>query len=246
MSRQYTQSAFFVLLAPIVVKVRSEGSKMLPSVRLAQNWLETGGKIHDWNNLGGYKVGNGSTNAYWKGKSVSTSTWEVYDGRSVTTTANWRVYDSIYDFYKDQDLLFAKTRYARVRAATTPELQTAALYACGYATDPNYASKLMSIIKANDLTKYDTLSKEDEEMTKEEKAIFITLQTTVKTQAKQIADLERRLNLSGKETYAIHYAEAVNAAKAAGAITTSEDKSKIELNMIQMLHNLGLFKKVGQ
>lgn len=55
-------------------------------------------------------------------------------------------------------------------------------------------------------------------MTKEEKAIFITLQTTVKTQAKQIADLERRLNLSGKETYAIHYAEAVNAAKAAGAI----------------------------
>ncbi|MNO65860.1 hypothetical protein D3C76_566350 [compost metagenome] len=56
-------------------------------------------------------------------------------------------------------------------------------------------------------------------------------------------DLEKRLNISGKETYAINYTEAITAAKEAGAITTSADKSKIELNMIQMMYNMGLFNK---
>lgn len=69
----------------------------------------------------------------------------------------------MYDFYKDQDLLFAYTRYARVRAAKTPEEQAAALYACGYATDPQYAAKLMTIIKSEGLTKYDVIQ-EDEYM----------------------------------------------------------------------------------
>lgn len=186
MGTKYTKSAFFSLLGPTVVQVRQEGSPMFPSVRLAQNWLETGGTIHDWNNLGGYKVGTGSPNAYWKGASVSTSTWEVYDGQTVTTMANWRAYDSVYDFYKDQDLLFGKSRYTRVCAAETPEDQCAALYACGYATDPDYASKLLAIINANGLTKYD---EEANGMTAAEKAEFEALQKTVKEQAALIASL---------------------------------------------------------
>jgi len=87
------------------------------------------------------------------------------------------------------------------------------------------------------------ITKEDEEMTAAEKKDFEALQATVKEQAKQIAALEKRLNISGKETYASGYVDAVTAAKAAGAITTSADKSKLELNIIQMLYNLGLLKK---
>lgn len=87
------------------------------------------------------------------------------------------------------------------------------------------------------------ITKEDEEMTAAEKDVSTALQTTVKEQAKQIAALEKRLNITGKETYASGYAEAVEAAKKSGAITTSSDKSKIDLNIIQMLHNLGLLKK---
>ncbi|SFE55050.1 flagellar protein FlgJ [Paenibacillus catalpae] len=155
MTQQLNKQAFFEFLSATVVKVWKEGSPLLPSVRLAQNWLETGGRIHEWNNLGGYKVGSGIPNAYWKGRTVCTSTWEVYDGKRVTQKADWRVYDSVYDFYKDQDLLFAKSRYDRVRAAKTPEEQTAALYACGYATDPDYAAKLLSIIKSNNLRAFD-------------------------------------------------------------------------------------------
>lgn len=170
MTQHLNKTAFFAFLSDTVVKVWKEGSPLLPSVRLAQNWLETGGKIHEWNNLGGYKVGSGIPNAYWKGRSVCTSTWEVYDGKRVTQKADWRTYESVYEFYKDQDLLFTKSRYDRVRAAKTPETQCAALYACGYATDPDYAEKLLSIIKSNNLTSFDIIQadaqveEEDEDM----------------------------------------------------------------------------------
>lgn len=175
MAQQLAKQAFFAFLSATVVKVWKEGSPLLPSVRLAQNWLETGGKIHEWNNLGGYKVGGGIPNAFWKGRTVCTSTWEVYNGTRVTEKADWRAYDSVYDFYKDQDLLFAKSRYDRVRAAKTPELQCQALYACGYATDPDYASKLMSIITSNNLTSFDILQVDDEEERGEEEMEPITV-----------------------------------------------------------------------
>ncbi|MEF2966086.1 glucosaminidase domain-containing protein [Paenibacillus sp. M1] len=239
MGKKYSKAKFFALLAPIVVQVRQEGSKMFPSVRLAQNWLETGGKINDWNNLGGYKVGSGKTTPYWDGSSVNTKTWEVYNGTKVTTSANWRAYKSLYDFYKDQDLLFGNTRYARVRAATTPEEQCKALYACGYATDPEYANKLISIINSNNLTKYDEEAGED-------MAKIAELEATITTLEKRIATLEKVVNVSGNQEPPAWAHEAIGAAKAAGAITTSNDKGRAELVTIQMLHNMGLFKKEGK
>ncbi|MEK3943561.1 M15 family metallopeptidase [Paenibacillus sp. FSL H3-0310] len=69
------------------------------------------------------------------------------------------------------------------------------------------------------------------------------LEAIVMKQDGRLRDVEKRLNISGKETYSINYTEAITAAKAAGAITTSADKSKLELNIIQMFFNLGLFKK---
>jgi flagellar protein FlgJ len=136
---------------------------MFPSVRIAQNILETGCVIHSWNNLGGIKVGSGKPNAYWRGGAVNKGTWEVYDGvRDDNVTAAFRAYDTLYDFYKDQDLLFELSRYARVRAAKTPGEQALALQECGYATDPQYPGKLMTIIKAYDLTKYDVTEEDDD------------------------------------------------------------------------------------
>ncbi|OMD64688.1 hypothetical protein BSK62_17110 [Paenibacillus odorifer] len=69
------------------------------------------------------------------------------------------------------------------------------------------------------------------------------LEAIVMKQGKRLEAVEKRLNISGKETYAINYTEAIAAAKAVGVITTSADKSKLELNIIQMFFNLGLFKK---
>jgi flagellar protein FlgJ len=158
-----TSNDFINAVLPHVLQVRKEGSLMFPSVRIAQNILETGCVIHSWNNLGGIKVGSGKPNAYWRGGAVNKGTWEVYDGvRDDNVTAAFRAYDTLYDFYKDQDLLFELSRYARVRAAKTPGEQALALQECGYATDPQYPGKLMTIIKAYDLTKYDVTEEDDD------------------------------------------------------------------------------------
>ncbi|WP_339314644.1 M15 family metallopeptidase [Paenibacillus sp. FSL R10-2734] len=69
------------------------------------------------------------------------------------------------------------------------------------------------------------------------------LEAIVVKQEERLAAVEKRLNISGKETYAINYTEAITAAKAVGAISTSAEKSKLELNVIQMLYNMGLFAK---
>lgn len=146
---------FIAKLSPIVQQVRRDGSPIFPSVRLAQNILETGGVLHPWSNLGGIKVGSGSPNAYWRGGVVYKGTWEVYDGKRVDIQAAFRAYDTLYDFYMDQDLLFRLPRYERVRRAGMPEAQAEMLQACGYATDPNYARKLITIIRDEKLRGYD-------------------------------------------------------------------------------------------
>lgn len=152
---ELTRAEFIATLAPYAVQLRLEGSPMFPSVRLAQNLLETGGVIHSWNNLGGIKVGSGKPNEWWDGSSVHKSTWEFINGMRVDTSANFRAYKSVYHFYKDQDLLFQLPRYENVRNAKTPEEQCAMLQLCGYATDPQYPGKLMSLIDAHELKKYD-------------------------------------------------------------------------------------------
>lgn len=150
-----TREAFIRTLAPIAIRARREGSSLFVSVRLAQNLLETGGNIPSWNNVCGIKVGTGKPNAYWRGKTVNRRTWEVRDGRSVVEAADFRAYDSVYDCYKDQDLLLQLPRYAPVRAADTPDRQAKALQASGYATDPRYADKLIDIMNVYQLRRYD-------------------------------------------------------------------------------------------
>ncbi|WP_422751721.1 M15 family metallopeptidase [Paenibacillus graminis] len=82
-----------------------------------------------------------------------------------------------------------------------------------------------------------------QEEASEDMSKIAELEQVVEEQEGRIAALEKRLNISGKETYATGYKDALEAAKAAGAVTTSADKSKLELNMIQILFNLGLFTK---
>lgn len=150
-----TRSQFFAAIAPAVLFVRDEGSKMFPSLRMAQSLLESGGELHPWNNLGGIKVGGGKTNSYWQGEAVVKGTWEFIDGKTITARAAFRAYKSIYHFYKDLDLLLARPRYERVRSAGTPERQAEMLYACGYATDPAYPVKLIALMRQYGLQVYD-------------------------------------------------------------------------------------------
>ncbi|OKP91341.1 M15 family metallopeptidase [Paenibacillus sp. P32E] len=69
------------------------------------------------------------------------------------------------------------------------------------------------------------------------------LEGIISKQDGRLAALEKRLNISGQETYSKDYEKVIQAAKDAGIITTSADKSKIELNVITMLVNSGLANK---
>lgn len=77
---------------------------------------------------------------------------------------------------------------------------------------------------------------DDQPMTKDEKLAFDKLQEAVSA-------IEKRLNINVDQTYATNYEKAIVSAKNAGVITSSAEKSKIELNMIQMLYNAGLLNK---
>src|SRR5262245_55399499 len=90
---------FITYLVPIAVQARRDGSPLFPSVRLAQNILETGCNLNERNNLGGFKVGGGRPNEWWLGATYKTPTWEVIGGRRIETFATWRSYASVYDFY---------------------------------------------------------------------------------------------------------------------------------------------------
>ncbi|UVC29968.1 flagellar assembly peptidoglycan hydrolase FlgJ [Pantoea sp. SOD02] len=84
----------------------------------------------------------------WQGKTTEITTTEYIDGVKRKVKAAFRVYDSYEHALSDYAKLLTKNpRYNRVVASTTPEQGAKALQAGGYATDPAYAQKLITIIQ---------------------------------------------------------------------------------------------------
>ena len=133
---------------------------LFPSVTYAQYVLECGWDgstlSETYNNAFGIKAGSG-----WTGQTVDLPTQEYIDGQWITTTATWRVYDDINQSVRDRtQFLLENSRYTQggVFSASTYQEQCQALQNSGYATDPSYASLLISIIEDNNFTIYDTVT----------------------------------------------------------------------------------------
>lgn len=133
---------------------------ILPSVSAAQAILES-----DWgesllaqypnHNLFGIKASSD-----WKGKRVDLPTQEYIDGKFVTVEATFRKYDSWEESIKDHALFFSETawrrsHYQNVLGEEDYKKTCLALQASGYATDPNYGSKLITLIEAHHLNTWD-------------------------------------------------------------------------------------------
>jgi flagellum-specific peptidoglycan hydrolase FlgJ len=146
----------FIAAYSTPVVLSSLGTALLPSVIMAQAALETGwGASVVGNNMFGIKA-SGATSPYWKGNSVSADTEEVIGGETGTYNLAFRQYANVQDSISDHTyFLRQNSRYASVFTAKTPENQCNALQAAGYATDPNYASKLISIINKYGLASLD-------------------------------------------------------------------------------------------
>lgn len=143
-------AAFVDRLLPIV-KTALAGSPLNPLVVLAQAALETGwGKhvIHaadgaNSHNLFGMKAGED-----WPGNSVDVTTLEFRGGRAVKESATFRAYESWRDAIEDyRALITGSDRYrTAVDSAAEPESYATELQNAGYATDPDYASKIRRVL----------------------------------------------------------------------------------------------------
>ncbi|RRV07439.1 flagellar assembly peptidoglycan hydrolase FlgJ [Pseudomonas sp. v388] len=85
----------------------------------------------------------------WKGAEARAITSEFRDGKMVKETADFRSYDSYADSFHDLvSLLQNNNRYKEViNSADKPEQFVKELQKAGYATDPDYASKISQIAK---------------------------------------------------------------------------------------------------
>ncbi|MDX2464733.1 MAG: flagellar assembly peptidoglycan hydrolase FlgJ, partial [Porticoccus sp.] len=144
-----TPQAFVEHLWPLA-KDAAEKLGVAPEVILAQAALETGWGKKITRNMSGdssHNLFNIKADSRWNGEHATVSTLEYRDGIAVREQANFRAYDSFEDSFSDYVTFMKESpRYqaaldvAEDAAAFTQELSQA-----GYATDPNYASKIMKI-----------------------------------------------------------------------------------------------------
>ena len=94
-------------------------------------------------NLFGIKAGAG-----WSGKVAEVTTTEFVDGAARKVVAKFRAYGSYEESFRDYAQLITQSpRYARARAQTaSAHAYASGLQRAGYATDPDYASKLSRAI----------------------------------------------------------------------------------------------------
>lgn len=123
-----------------------------PRYLVAQAALETGwGKSVMRNSDGSssHNLFGIKASGNWQGDSARAITSEFRDGQFVKETAAFRSYDSYQDSFHDLvSLLQNNSRYKdAVKAADKPEQFVQELQKAGYATDPNYASKISQIAR---------------------------------------------------------------------------------------------------
>ncbi|OUL58590.1 flagellar assembly peptidoglycan hydrolase FlgJ [Pseudoalteromonas ulvae] len=137
-------------------KVAGEKLNLNPAAMIAQAALETGWGKHvitapngqSSNNLFNIKAGGN-----WQGDSVKKVTLEFEDGVAVKKNAAFRAYGSIEESFDDfVNFLSSGSRYQEALKSTgNMEQFLHKLQQAGYATDPNYAKKIIGILNSEGL-----------------------------------------------------------------------------------------------
>ena len=142
-----------------------DGAKegVLPSITAAQAILESGWGSSELakapnNNLFGIKDSED-----WNGEIVTVPTQEYVNGDYITVNAAFRKYTSWNDSVVDHAKFFTSTEwrknnYRKVVNETDYRIAAQELKNAGYATDPSYAGKLISLIEAYKLYEWDAVS----------------------------------------------------------------------------------------
>jgi flagellar protein FlgJ len=114
---------------------------------IAQAALETGWGTSrpadasgDSHNYFGIKAGSG-----WRGERVSSNTTEFTDGVAATERAQFRAYGSVAENVGDYVRLLSSRYAGALNTGSDTQAFASALQRGGYATDPRYADKLVSV-----------------------------------------------------------------------------------------------------
>ena len=159
------QARFLAKIIPICQRQAAEhGYKLFPSVAIAQACLEsawgTAAKMVAANATMGVKVGKSAPKfgKAWHGAAYKTGTTEYYDGKNATRITDYfRQYDSVEDSVCDyMDMLLHCKRYRGAVDCRSPEESIEGIIKGDYATGPEYVASIKRIIKANNLTQFDT------------------------------------------------------------------------------------------
>ena len=157
-----TKQEFFDFIGKVVLtetekRITNGDPWVLPSVAMAQGALETGyGKsaiMTKANAFFGIKA-----NKSWKGKVYNASTKEVIESKELNTKAVFRAYDTVADSVHDYMNLICNNKRYKKAVCNVDYVSTATNIAKGgYATDPDYVDKIISIIEKNNLRRYDMI-----------------------------------------------------------------------------------------
>lgn len=150
----FDSPANFVKSLLPAAKKALQGTPIQPLMLVAQAALETG-----W----GQKVikktdGNSSFNLFgikadsrWQGEKANVQTLEYRDGVAKKENAFFRAYNSLEDSVKDYvDFLSSDSRYSQaLQNGKDPAKYFESLQSAGYATDPEYAKKIVKILNSD-------------------------------------------------------------------------------------------------
>lgn len=165
-------NVFFNNLAPIVVNeyIRRHGEyRLYPSTVLAMAALESGYNL------------NAETLFGIKGEGQVLDTTEYINGEYINVKDSFKLYPSISASVQGLYDLMQIERYHPACECTDWEEECRQIQKCGYATDPEYSDKLISIINSYQLTMFNSL---DNMLVNEEE----TPQNTVQNESEEIPE----------------------------------------------------------
>ncbi len=125
------------------------------SITLAQAALESG-----WGESALAKTGNNlfgiKADSLWRGQTLTMNTKEFIKGHWVVVPALWRMYPSWQSSIDDHAAFLKQNpRYKACFLCTTSPTFARALAQAGYATDPDYANKLIALMSKHQLQSFD-------------------------------------------------------------------------------------------
>ena len=158
---QPIQSAdeFVRRLHPLAVQAARELG-VEPKVILAQAALESGwgrSVIKNGNGTNSFNLFNIKADKAWQGKQAQVATLEFDQGIAKKVNAGFRSYDSFEASFKDYvDFIKTNPRYGdALKNAGNAKQYMHELQKAGYATDPKYADKVMTIYQGNTMAEFE-------------------------------------------------------------------------------------------